>query len=820
MPSSTPFDAAARTTLIDVVHYRVDLDLTAGADTFTARTTITFHATRPGASTFVDVAADRVHTAVLNGRALDVRTLDGHRLPVPGLAAQNELEIVAEMRFSRDGEGLHRVVDPVDGRVYLHAAGHAPRIFACFDQPDLRAPFTFTVAGQPDWQVFGSTVGTVDADGRWHLAETRPLPPHLTTLVVGPYVSDTREHAGVALALRCRPALAGTPGGDLDELFEVAGQCLDAFHRLFGVPYPFRGFDQVFAPELTVPSLDRPGGVLLRERYLPGPCDTDREREERTVAVARAMALAWLAGLVGAASCNDLWLSQALADYLAHRVPGEVTRFTSAPTTFAVHGKAHAVVADQRPSTRPVWVAGTDPQTALVSQVKGHAVLRQLVVRIGSAALRDGLRIYLTRHASGSATSADFLAALSEAAGVDLTGWAQVWLREAGVTALAGTLCTADGIITSAVIEQTAPDAHPLLRPHILDVGLYHTDGTAEVVRVPVAGARTPVPQLLGRRAPAVLLLNDGDLTYAKIRFDDRSAAALPDLLPRLSPLNRATVCCALLLGVWDGHQPAAAYLDLVAHMIAVEEHPSILTEVLAHARTPVLDRFLGRTDRPAAAHRLATAAAGRLAALPPGDERQRVLLRFLIGVTAEVSLVRALLAGRGLPAGHRYDADLRWRARYRLAVLGAQTEREIVDALAADPVAHADRHAARCLAARPEPAAKASAWAAITTAAGLSSHRLGALAGAFWQPEQDHLTEDYVERFFVDLPAAARLHGDSAVGLLVSRLYPHHAATGDTLRHAERLLSRPDTSAWLRRAVADATDDLARVVAVRRAGR
>ena len=828
MPSLRRTEAAARGALLDVTSYRIELDLTTGERTFTARSTITFTATRPGADTFVDVKPEVLRSAVLNGRPLDVGTLADGRLPLPELAADNELVVVADMRYSRECEGLHRYTDPADGNVYLYAFAyleHAPRIFACFDQPDLKAPFTFVVTGEPGWQVFGNTRGTLGADGRHHLATTAPLPPYLTTLVAGPYVSFTSEHAGVDLAVRCRASLAGSLGGDLGELFEVTGRCLDEFHRLFGVPYPFGNFDQVFAPELTALSLDHPGCVLLREQYLFGPASTDSERETRAVVIAHGMSLMWMAGLVTGAWWDDLWLGQAFADYLAHRVPSEVTRFTGAPTTFAVRRMAQAIVADQRPSTHPVCLDAPDVQTALldldrISYFKGHAVLRQLAARIGPATLRTGLQTYFARHAYGTATFADFLAALGEAAGGDLTGWADVWLRESNVNTLTAALTVDDGVITSLTVEQTAPASHPVLRPHTLDLGLYSRDGSCELVRVEVAGARTEVPQLVGRAAPALLLLNDGGLAYAKIHLDARSQAALPGLLPRLSPVNRAMLWCALLMSVQDGAAPAAGYLDLVGDMLAVEPELSILTEVLEHAKKYVLDRFLDPADRPAAADRLATAVERRLYALPPGDERRTVLFRALIELATPGDRLRGWLAGAGLPTGYPVDGELAWRIRYRLAVLGELTEPEIAAALAGDPTARGEQYADRCRAGRPDPAAKAAAWATVTTEPGLASSRLLALGDGFWQPEQAALTSAYVERFFADMPRAARLRGEMALDLLVRLLYPHHAATPDTLRHAEKLLARDDIPAPLRRSVADATDDLSRAVAVREAAR
>jgi aminopeptidase N len=822
MPSLTRVEAAERSALLEVRRYHVDLDLTAGADTFRSTTTISFGAAEPGSATFLDVCPAVLHSAVLNGRPLDVATLADGRLPLPDLAAGNELVVTADMSYSTACEGLHRYVDPADGLVYVYAfvyVDNAPRVFACFDQPDLKAPFGFTVAVPEGWQVLGNGPATRVGSGRWELPATVPQATYLTTLVAGPYQSFHADHDGIRLGLHCRASLAGGLRADLDEVFEITRRCLDEYHRLFGVGYPFGKLDQVFVPEFSVLSLDHPGCILLRELYLFDAAASDSERETRAVVLAHGMSLMWLAGLVTSRWWDDLWLGQAFADYLAHRVAGEVTRFPGPETTFAVRRKAQGYVADQRPSTHPVSLTGPDVQSVLldldrISYFKGHSVLRQLATRVGDEALRAGLRSYFARHRYGTATVADFLAALSEAAGTDLTDWADVWLRRANVNTLYPEITVIDGRIAAAVVRQTAPASHPVLRPHTMDVGLHGADPA--VVRVQVDGERTTLPELVGRPAPTLLLLNDGDLTYAKIRFDPRSEAALPDVLPTLAPLNRAMLWCSLLLALQDGVFPAAAHLRLATQMVAVESELSIATEVLEQARNDVADRFLDPALRDGALAEVAGALRGRLARTEPGDEWQLTLFRALIEFTARGAELRGWLDGVGLPAGFALDADLAWRIRYRLAVLGELGDAEIASAYEADPTSHAVQFSAKCRAARPDPAAKEWAWESIMTDQSLSSYRLWAFADGFWQPEQVDLTAPYVPRFFAEMPVAAKLRGDLVLDLLVRSLYPRYAATPDTLGQAEAMLGSDGLPVPLRRRVVDLTYDLGQVVAVR----
>lgn len=822
MPSLTHAEAIGRGALLRARSYHVDIDLTIGDETFRSTTTIAFDAESVGASTFLDVAPAALLSVTLNGRAIDPATLRDERIELTGLAAENEVVVVADMAYSRECEGLHRYVDPADGNTYVYAfvyIDNAPKVFACFDQPDLKAPFTVTVTAPDDWQVLGNGPATRIGAGRWRLAETPPLATYLTTIVAGPYESFTTTHHGVPLGLHCRASLADALRGDVEEIFEITGQCLDEYHRLFGVPYPFAKFDQVFVPEFSVLSLDHPGCVLLRELYLFGSAVPDSERETRAVVVAHGLSLMWLAGLVTNTWWDDLWLGQAFADYMAHRVTSEVTRFAGPLTTFAVRRKAQAYVADQRPSTHPVGLTAPDVQTVLleldrISYFKGSSVLRQLAAHVGTPALRAGLRTYFTRHAYGTATFADFLAALSDAVGADLGEWAALWFQRCDVNTLSTEITVADGVVTAAAVCQTAPPAHPVLRPHTLDVGWYgEQTGT---VRVTVDGAWTELPDLVGRPAPRLVLLNDGDLTYAKIRFDPDSRAALPDVLPTLSPRNRAMVWCALLLAVQDGACPAAEHLDLVARMLAVETEPSIVAEVLEQARIDVADRFLDPGLRSAALADVADAIRARLAGSTPADETWLGLHRGLIEFSADVAELRGWLADARSPAGQPLDTDLGWRIRYRLAVLGGLSETEIDAAYQADPSTQAEQFAAKCRAARPDPAAKSAAWQAIVADTELSSYRLWALAEGFWQPEQADLTDGYVARFFAEMPAAAKLRGDLVLDVLIRFLYPRYAATQATLRLAADLVAGTDIGLPLRRRVADFTDDLRRVVAAR----
>ncbi len=826
MPSLTRTEAAERGSVLTVHSYLVDLDLTTGADTFRSTTTIAFDA-RPGADgseVFLDVQPETLHSVLLNGQPVDVGALSEGRLPLTGLAGQNTLVVDAEMRYSRECEGLHRYVDPADDQVYLYAfvyIDNAPKVFACFDQPDLKAPYTFTLTTPENWQVLGNSEAHRTAPGRWQVGPTTPQATYLTALVAGPYEGVSQDHNGIRLGFHCRASLAKYLSVDLDETFEVTRQCLDEYERMFGVRYPFGKLDHVFVPEFSLLSLDHPGCVLLRELYLFRTPGTASERETRAVVLAHGISLQWLAALVGSPWWDDLWLGQVFADYMAHRVPSEVTRFPGPPTTFAARRKGQAYLADQRSSTHPICLDGPDVQTVLlemdrITYFKGHSTIRQLAARVGTESLRKGLRTYFDRHAFGTATHGDFLSALSDATGQDMSDWADRWFRTANVNTLRPEFEVSDGAISAFAVVQTAPESHPVLRPHTFNVGLYGSNGENRQVSVSIDGERTELPELVGLPKPEFLLLNDGDLTYAKIRFDADSLAALPGFLPTLSPINRAMVWCQLLLGVQDAVVPAADHLSLVTEMVAAETELSILTEVLEQARFDVADRFLAPSQRPHRMAEIAESLRRRLARTPAGDELQMTLFRNLIEFSADVAELRGLLDGAGVPDGIELDPDTRWRIQYRLAVLGEVDEAEIQAAYETDPSTAGEMFAAKARAARPDPAAKSAAWAAMTSDTTLSSYQIWALAEGFWQPEQLELTEPYVQRFFTAMPEVAKLRGDYVIAELIRFLYPRYAASPDTVDYATELAGRGDISLPLSRKVADFTDDLRKVIRAR----
>ncbi|WFE29812.1 aminopeptidase N [Solwaraspora sp. WMMD791] len=838
MPSLTRAEAVERAATITVESYTIDLDLTTGDTEFGSTSVIEFQAT-PGAATFVEVAPVTLTRVRLNDVDLDPATLDDKRFPLTGLAGRNTLIVESRMAYSNSGQGLHRFVDPADGETYLYAMSFlddAPRIFACFDQPDLKAPVRLRVAAPPQWTVAANGQPTGQpVDGRWEFAPTAPLATYFVTLIAGPYHARHAEHDGIPLAVYCRRSLAEHLDADVEEIFTVTRQCLDRFHELFDVRYPFGGYGQAFLPEFNAGAMENPGLVTFRDDYVFRSAVTDSQRETRATTIAHEMAHMWFGDLVTMRWWDDLWLNESFAEYLGVRVTAEATRFTDAWTTFGIVRKAWGCAADQRPSTHPVAPAEVaDAAQALlnfdgISYAKGASVLRQLVAWLGDEPFLTGLRAHFTAHRFGNATLADLLDALTRASGRDLSGWAARWLRQAQVNTIrAEVIVDGSGNYQEVALVQTAPDSHPVLRPHRIGLGLFDAGATAgqPVTRraqlmvdldPDVDGGRTLVPALVGEPAADLLLPNDGDLTYAKVRFDPRSAAALPELLPGLAdPLARAVSWSAVLDAVRDAQHPVAALAELIAQALPAETAVVVVEDVLRLSGA-LIDRYAHPADRPALRSRLAAACLRLLAAAPQDGSVRLAAARGAITASADVELLRGWLAGRDVPAGIAVDAELRWLLLYRLAVLGGIEMADIDAELGRDRSAAGEQWAAKCRAALPDVAGKERVWQAIVADVSLSNRIVEAYAEGFWQPEQAELTAPYVDRYVADMPAASRPRSAWVADRVAQLAFPRYAVSERTRTAAAALLARDDLTPGLRRVVTDSADDLDRALAARR---
>jgi len=811
MPSLSVTEARERAAVLSVHRYEIDLDLDQGAETFRSRSQISFTAER-AARTFLDIAPRRLGSVELDGVELNPSTLADDRLPLELEPGPHRLTVTADMAYRNDGEGLHRSVDPADGNTYVYAMAFldaAPSIFACFDQPDLKAAYSIGVTAPGDWTVLGNTRATRVAPGRWELAESVPLATYFVTLVAGPYHSVTREHDGILLGLHASQSLAEHLDKDADEIFEVTAASFDEFHRLFGIRYPFGDYHQAFVPEFNAGAMENPGCVTFRDEMIFRSRVPDGARSGRARVIVHEMAHQWFGDLVTMRWWDDLWLNESFAEYMGYRVTGDVTPFQDSWVEFCYVRKPWGMAADQRPSTHPVAGNGApDAASALsdfdgISYAKGAAALKQLNAFLGDDVFLEGVRAHLRDHAYGNATLEDLFAAWERAGAHDLHTWADGWLRTPGLD----TLRAEDGRLT-----RQPPTTHPAHRPHGLTVRRVDATGATQDEQVRINDDAAP---LRLRPEPDTLLIPDAqDETWAKVRYDEHTLAALPRRITAVhDPVTRGAIWVAVRDAVSDGEVSCELAVQLLSAALPSETEDIAVTTLASWADRSLLGRYLG--GDPGARDKVDAALRARLLSAVPGSSLQVAAALGVAGVTGDAGLLRRWLDGDP-PEGLAMDADMRWAAMTQLCRLGAADGNDVAAELARDTSTQGVVHAARCRASLPDPSGKADAWQAIMTDRGLSNYEVYALCEGFWRAEQSRLLEPYVARYFAEIGSTAAFRSGWVVAETARLAFPAYAATPETLAQAHRLLEEASLPAGVHRAVADATDDLRRAVEIR----
>ena len=754
--------------------------------------------------------------------------------------------MTADCAYSRSGEGLHRFTDPADGRVYLYSdleTFDAHRVYACFDQPDMKASYELAVTAPADWQVVsnmapestipdGSASDGSASDGgalRWRFPPTPVMPTYITAVAAGPYHVVRDEHDGIPLGVYCRQSLASYL--DADEILEVTRQGFDFYHNSFGIKYPFGKYDQLFVPEFKEGAMENAGCVTFVEAYIFRSRVTDFAREARGETILHEMAHMWFGNLVTMRWWDDLWLNESFATWAGTLAQAEATRWTSAWTTFAQLYKAWAYRQDQLPSTHPIAadipdIAAVEVNFDGITYAKGASVLKQLVAYVGRENFLDGVRKYFAAHAWGNATLADLLAALEETSGRDLAAWSAEWLQTAGVNTLRPSYSVdADGRFTEFAVEQEAAATHPVLRSHRIAIGLYErTSGgsgnEAGLVRrlrveTDVAGPRTVVPELAGQPRPDLVLVNDDDLTYAKIRLDDHSLRTLVDSIGAFTDSLPAALCWSAAWDmVRDGEMAARDYVRLVLSGISSVADISVVQTLLRQASQAVR-RFADPGWRETGLALMASTLRDLLRDAPAGSDTQLAYIRALAGVAtsaADLALLAGLLDGSEVLDGLTVDTDLRWSLLLRLVSRGASGTDEIDAELARDATDAGERHAAACRAAIPTVEAKQQAWGTLI-AGQLTIAMFRAMLAGFADPDQSQLVEPYREEYFEVVGDVWRDWSSAMAQDFASGIYAAAPISAETVEETDAYVKAADPPAALRRLLTEGRDDVLRAL-------
>jgi len=850
----TRLEARDRAAAVSVESYDVSLDLAAGPDTFSSTTTVRFTA-QAGGSTFVDLIAPLVHSIALNGRQLDPATVFADsRIALDDLAAENELRVVTDCAYMTTGEGMHRFVDPVDGEVYLYSqfeVSDSRRAFAVFEQPDLKAIFRFTVTAPEHWTVVSNSptpqptpvTGRLTESGQglaiWAFEPTQVLSSYVTAIVAGPYCQErgeltSRDGRTIPLGVFCRRSLSRYL--DAENVLDITKAGFAFYEDLFDYPYPFPKYDQLFVPEFNAGAMENAGAVTLVESYVFRSKVPDATVERRAITILHELAHMWFGDLVTMRWWDDLWLNESFAEYVSALAASEATRWTNAWTTFSSMEKSWAYRQDQLPSTHPIVADIRDLEDVKVNfdgitYAKGASVLKQLVSWVGHDEFFAGVRAYFRRHAFGNTELRDLLAELETTSGRDLTAWSALWLEQAGVTLLRPEVeADAHGQITSFAITQEVPAEHPVQRPHRLAVGGYDlitgADGVPRLertvrVEIEVDGPRTLVPDLLDRPRPALVLVNDDDLAYAKIRLDaDSLATAVEHLHSFGDSLPRTLVWAAAWDMTRDAELPGRDFADLVLANIGHESDSSVVL-VLLRQFTTTLELYVAPEHR----EEVEIAAAERLLELArsadAGGDSQLQFVKAFAGrarTGTQLDAVGALLDGTEHLTGLVIDTDLHWELLSALVALGRVGEAEIAAQLEVDPTAAGQRAAAAARASMPTPQAKAAAWSAVVESDELPNAVQTATIGGFARAADRSLLAPYVEPYFAALARIWTSRTSEMAQNLVVGLYPTMVLNEPGVD----LLARTD--AWLaesgenipalRRLVVEARDRVRRALA------
>ncbi len=765
-------EAATRAALLDVSSYDVELDLTTGEKTFGSTTTIAFTCREPGGSTFVDLVDATVHEITLNGAPLDPATayVDS-RIQLDGLAADNQLVVKADCTYSHTGEGLHRFVDPSDDRVYLYSQFEVPdarRVFTTFEQPDLKSVFTFTVTAPEHWKVVSNAptpepVAAGDGKAVWSFPTTAKMSTYITAIVAGEYheVLDTYEgkFGTIPLGHYCRQSLVDYM--DTEELVKITKQSFEFFEEKFDYPYPFGKYDQLYVPEYNMGAMENAGCVTLRDEYLPRSRQARSFFEFRTSVITHEMAHMWFGDLVTMKWWDDLWLNESFAEWACYWCEAEATEFTDAWTGFANARKQTGYRADQLPSTHPIAADNVDLHAVevnfdMITYAKGASVLKQLVAWVGLDPFVAGLRQYFKDFAFGNTEFSDLLAALERSSGRELQGWAQEWLQTAGVNTLRPEFALdSEGSYSSFQVLQTAAAEQPTLRRHRLGIGLYdEVDGRLvrrDYLEIDVEGASTQVEQLVGVRQPDLLLLNDEDHAYAKIRLDERSLACVTAGLSKLDDsLARALVWGATWDMTRDAEMTASDFVRLVLANIGSETDSWGVTRIPVSAAMAV-NFYSAPANRAALRTEWESGLRELMLAAEPGSDHQLTFTRAYAAAShsdTAVADLQGLLDGSFTVEGLAVDQDLRWSLLTALAAAGRAGDAEIEAELERDPTIEGKEKAAAARVAQPRLEAKEAGWAAIMDPA-TPNETSREMVFSIFRFGQEDVVAQFVDKYF-----------------------------------------------------------------------
>jgi aminopeptidase N len=834
----TRAETSERARLLRVRSYDVDLDFTRGPQTFGSVSVIRFDCREPGAATHADLIATAVRAITLNGVPLDPpASWANGRIALQGLASRNELRVDADCAYTTSGTGMHRT-DSGDGSVHIYAKlaqAYARTAYACFDQPDLKARFTFQVTAPAHWAVLSNQprdhAERPCADTRTvRFLPTPAVPTFTTTVVAGDYHVLTAEHVTpggqqIPLELACRTDLARYL--DADAVFALTRQGLDFYTGWLGTTYPFAKYGQVFVPEFPHLASENAGCVLVSERLLFRSRVTAAQLGSRTGTLLHEMAHMWFGDSATQEWWDDLWLSESFANFCEYFAQSRLGLDPDSWSVFSVAERLPCFTEDRLPSSHPVASGASTVSDAVanldgITYAKGASVLRQLSAYVGEEDFTAALRAYVARHSHGNARLADILGAVKDASGKDLAAWSKAWLETAGPNVLRPCFETgSSGTFTSFAVLQEAA-AHPALRPHRVGIGLYSRSGGAltcvHQLTAEIDGLRTEVAGLIGTARPELIVLNDDDTAYVLVRFDERSLRTVIESVGDIAGLPARAVCWTAVIDmVRQAELPVRTFMTMLTGGMRTERSVRVLQALHAQAGK-LIATFADSRQAAECKALLASAAAELLSSAEPGSDHQLSWFEMLAWTATnedDLDLLATLLGGTRTVPGLALDTEPRWRALRRLAAVGMADDARIAAELARDPSDAGARHAAGCRAAMPDPGHKEAAWRLLVHER-TGPETVTAVADGLMQPEHADLLVPYAARYLAEMPDLWRTRSGHMRVRLASALFPYPAVSQELLTRIDGFLAAEGTDPGLCRIVRDHRDTAERALRAR----
>ena len=552
---------------------------------------------------------DHVSSVTANGRAVPVRVEQGH-LVIPADAVvrgENTLDVA----FISGNEALNRN----DEYLYsLFVPARASQTFPCFDQPDMKASLSLTLALPPGWVAVSNGPGIsrqTDADKTMiRFGETAALPTYLFGFAAGKFSVERGERNGRPFYLYHRETDSKKVAANRETIFDLHQQAIDWLETYTARKYPFDKLDFVLLPAFQFSGMEHAGAIYYNApaMFLDSTA-TQRQYLGRANLIAHETAHMWFGNLVTMKWFDDVWLKEVFANFMAARIVNPSFPELDHELRFLLQHYPAAYEVDRTAGANPIRQSLDNLKDAgslygAIIYQKAPIVMRQLEEILGPDELREGLREYLTRFAFANATWEDLIGILDRRTEEDLRAWSRAWVDEPGRPVISTNLQTETGKVSELTFSQRDPRGRSLIWNQRLQVALGYEHG-ARISAVKLDKPTVDLPGARGLPVPRYVLPNGEGTGYGLFKLDDMSRTFFLAHLPDVGDgLTRGTAWITLWDDMLEGGTAPLAMLELALRALPQEREELNIDRILAYAQEAFW-RFLSETERGAIAARL-----------------------------------------------------------------------------------------------------------------------------------------------------------------------------------------------------------------------